>query len=40
MTYVEVCNKVEAMIEAENKGDQSIFIFKKIIDYQGSLSQL
>ena len=21
MTYVEVCDKIEAMIEAENKGD-------------------
>ena len=27
MTYVEVCDKLEAMIEAENKGDQSIFTF-------------
>ena len=28
MSYVEVCDRIEAMIEAEESGDISIFIFK------------
>ena len=30
MSYVEVCDKIEAMIEAEQTGDTSIFTFKKV----------
>ena len=37
MSYVEVCDRIEAMIEAEQSGDTSIFTFKKILDHQGLL---
>ena len=29
MSYVEVCDRIEAMIEAEQSGDTSIFTFKR-----------
>ena len=38
MTYVEVCDHIEAMIEAENNGDRSLFTFKEIIGHQGPLT--
>ena len=38
MSYVEVCDRVDAMIEAEESGDTSIFTFKKILDHQGPLT--
>ena len=38
MSYVEVCDYIEAMIEAEEKGDTSIFTFKNILDHEGSLT--
>ena len=38
MSYVEVCDRIEAMIEAEQTGDTSIFIFKKVLDHQGLLN--
>ena len=28
MSYVEVCDRIEAMIETEQSGDTSIFTFK------------
>ena len=34
MSYVEVCDRIEAMIEAEQSGDISIFTYKKILDHQ------
>ena len=37
MSYVEVYNRIKAMIEAEQTGDTSIFTFKKILDHQGPL---
>ena len=37
MSYVEVCNRIEAMIEAEQSGDTSIFALKKIFNHQGPL---
>ena len=38
MTYVEVCDHIEAMIEAENNGENSIYTFKEIIGHQGPLT--
>ena len=29
MSYVEVCDRIEAMIEAEQSGNTSIFTFKR-----------
>ena len=37
MSYVKVCDRNEAMIEAEQTGDTSIFTFKKVLDHQGPL---
>ena len=34
MSYVEVCDHIEAMIEAEEKGDTSIFTFKKLLGHE------
>ena len=38
MRYMDVCDRIETMIEAEESGDTSIFTFKKIIDHQGPLT--
>ena len=38
MSYVEVCDRIEAMIEAEESGDTSIFTVKKLLDHQGPLT--
>ena len=38
MSYVEVCDKIEAMIQAEESGDTSIFTFKKILDHRSPLT--
>ena len=38
MSYAEVCDRIEAMIEAEESGDTSIFTFKELIDHQGPLT--
>ena len=38
MSYVEVCDRIEAMIEAEESGDTSIFTFKKLLDHQDPLT--
>ena len=38
MTYVEVCDHIEAMIESENTGDNSLYTFKEIIGHQGPLT--
>ena len=31
MSYIEVCDRIEAMIEAEQSGNTSVFTFKKIL---------
>ena len=38
ISYMEVCDRIEAMIEAEKSGNTSSFIFKWLIDYQGLLT--
>ena len=38
MSYVEVCDRIEAMIEVEESGATSNFTFKKLIDHQGPLT--
>ena len=38
MSYVEVCDHIEAKIEAEEKGDISIFVFKKLLGHEGPLT--
>ena len=38
MSYVKVCDRIKAMIEAEESGDTSIFIFQKLIDHQDPLT--
>ena len=38
MTYVEVYDHIEAMIEAENTGETSLYTFKEIIGHQGPLT--
>ena len=37
MSYVEVCDRIEAMIEAEQSGNTSIFTFKRILDHHSPL---
>ena len=37
MSYVEICDRIETMIEAEQSGDTSIFTFKKILEHEGPL---
>ena len=37
MSYVEICDRIEAMIEAKESGNTSIFTFNKILDHQGPL---
>ena len=37
MSYVEVCDRIETMIEAEQSGNTSIFTFKKILEHEGPL---
>ena len=39
MSYVEVCDRIETMIEAEQSGDTSIFTFKKILEHEGPLER-
>ena len=38
MSYVEVCDMIEAMTETEQSGDTFIFPFKKILDHQGPVN--
>ena len=38
MNYIEVCDQIKAMIEAEEKSDISIFIFKKLLGHKNLLT--
>ena len=38
MSYVEVCDRIETMIETEQSGNISTFTFKKILDHEGILT--
>ena len=38
MSYVKVCDRIEAMIEAEQTGYTPIFTFKKVLDNLGLLN--